>query len=158
MAKLYLVALAAMVVTTGAAQARCSNATIQGDWAFTVHGNALTPDGASVARIDGVGIITFDGFGNLRQQDFIVVNGVHPDPIGFHRNESGTYQVGADCTGIATINFDTDKPQDQRSAVDLEFVIARAARSIHTVVSAARPAAAGLRQVYSDLEKADLLQ
>ena len=106
-------------------------------------------------RCDGVGIITFDGFGNLRQQDFIVVNGVHPDPKGFHGNENGTYQVGADCTGIATINFDTDKPPAQQSAVDLEFVIARAARSIHTVVSAARPAAAGLRQVYSDLEKAD---
>ena len=99
MARLSLVAFAAMVVTTGTAQANCSNATIQGDWAFTVHGNALTPDGASVARIDGVGIITFDGFGNLRQQDFIVVNGVHPDPKGFHGNESGTYQVGADCTG-----------------------------------------------------------
>ena len=65
MAKLSLVAFAAMVMTTGAAQANCSNATIQGNWTFTVHGNALTPNGAAVARIDGVGIITFDGFGNL---------------------------------------------------------------------------------------------
>jgi hypothetical protein len=154
MAKLSLVAFAAMVMTTGAAQANCSNATIQGNWTFTVHGNALTPNGAAVARIDGVGIITFDGFGNLRQQDFIVVNGVHPPPDGFHRNESGTYQVGADCTGIATINFDTDKPPDKRSAVDLALVVARTARTIHTVVSAARPNDS-LRQVYSDLEKAE---
>src|SRR5215469_10326585 len=144
MAKLGLVAFAAMVMTTGAAHAACSNATIQGNWTFTVHGNVLTPSGAPVARVDGVGIITFDGFGNLRQQDFIVVNGVS-DPNGFHRHESGTYQVGADCTGFATINFDTDKPPAQQSAVDLEFVIARAARSIHTVVSAARPSNAGLR-------------
>jgi hypothetical protein len=47
MAKLSLVAFAAMVVTTGAAQANCSNATIQGDWTFTVHGNALTLNGAT---------------------------------------------------------------------------------------------------------------
>lgn len=155
-----LAVLATVVALTGGAQAqsqaRCSNATIQGDWTFTVHGNALTLNGAtSLARIDGVGIISFDGFGSLRQQDFIVVNGVHPPPDGFHRNESGTYQVGADCTGFATINFDTDKPQDQRSAVDLAFVISRTGRSIHTVVSAARPNDS-LRQVYSDLEKADM--
>jgi hypothetical protein len=158
MAKLSLVAFAAMVVTTGAAQANCSNATIQGDWTFTVHGNALTLNGAtSLARIDGVGIISFDGFGGLVQQDFVVVNGVHPPPDGFHRNESGTYQVGADCTGIATINFDTDKPPDKRSAVDLALVVARTARTIHTVVSAARPNDS-LRQVYSDLEKAESRQ
>jgi len=125
---LSLVVFAAMVMTTGAAQAACSNATIQGNWAFTVHGNALTPNGAPVARVDGVGIITFDGFGNLRQQDFIVVNGVHPPPDGFHGNERGTYQIGADCTGIATINFGAG------SSVDLAIVVSRAARTIHTVV------------------------
>ena len=149
MAKLSLVAFAAMVMTTGAAQANCSNATIQGNWTFTVHGNALTPNGAAVARIDGVGIITFDGFGNLRQQDFIVVNGVHPPPDGFHRNESGQYHIGADCTGKATIDF------GDGTSVDLALVVSRAARSIHTVVSSALPADSGLRQVYSDLEKAD---
>ena len=149
MAKLSLVAFAAMVMTTGAAQANCSNATIQGNWTFTVHGNALTPNGAAVARIDGVGIITFDGFGNLRQQDFIVVNGVHPPPDGFHRNERGQYHIGADCTGKATIDF------GDGTSVDLALVVSRAARSIHTVVSSALPADSGLRQVYSDLEKAD---
>ena len=121
-----------------------------------MHGSALTLNGAtSLARIDGVGIISFDGFGNLVQQDFIVVNGVHPPPDGFHKNESGTYQIGADCTGIARVVFDTDKPQDQRSSVDLALVVSRTARIIHTVVSAALPADS-LRQVYSDLEKAEL--
>src|SRR5215469_10935206 len=142
MAKLSLVAFAAVVMTTGAAQAACSNATIQGNWTFTVHGNVLTPNGAPVARIDGVGIITFDGFGNLRQQDFIVVNGVHPPPDGFHGNERGTYQIGADCTGRAIIDF------GDGTAVKLALVVSRAARSIHTVVSEAVPGDSGLRQVY----------
>jgi hypothetical protein len=154
MTKLSLVAFAAMVVTAGAAQARCSNATIQGDWAFTVHGNLLTPpDGAiSIARVDGVGIITFDGFGNLRQQDFIVANGVHPDPKEFHKGQSGNYQIGADCTGFAHIDF----PADQ-SSLELALVISKTARSIHTVVFDGVPAGV-LRQVYSDLEKVDLPQ
>jgi len=139
-----------------AAHASCSDGTIQGDYAFTVHGQALSADGStSVALIDGVGTITFDGAGNLEQQDYIIKNGTQspgglgpPNPSGFHTGETGTYTVNADCTGSANIVL---SPGNERS---LAFVISRSGRSIHAVVtSAVVNGSPAVLQVYSDFEK-----
>jgi hypothetical protein len=121
-----------------------------------VHGNSLSPDGTtSTGRFDGVGIISFDGQGNLVQEDFIVRNGTEvpagaTNPSGFHVGETGSYQVNADCTGVANIVLG---PGNER---DVALVISRSARSIHAGVSAALIAGQpGLVQVYSDFEKID---
>jgi hypothetical protein len=156
MSKTSLAAVAAIVAMTGAAQATCSNGTIQGDWAFTVHGNHFAPDGTtSTLRVDGVGIISFDGMGNLVQEDFVVGNGTQlpggaTNPSGFHTGETGSYKISSDCTGVANIVFGPG------NEVELALVISKAARSIHTVVSAVLVnGQKGLPQVYSDMEKLD---
>src|SRR5689334_8264209 len=73
-----------------------------------VHGHVLSPDGTtSTALIDGVGKATFDGAGNLTQEESTVVNGVKvsggPANASFSTGETGTYIVDADCTGMMTL-------------------------------------------------------
>src|SRR6266576_3390032 len=43
----------------------CSNSTIRGSYALTIHGTIFLPDGSTLL-IDGIDKITFDGKGNLR--------------------------------------------------------------------------------------------
>jgi hypothetical protein len=102
---------AALIYGTAAWGQGCSNSTIQGDYTFEVHGEALSPDGSTVVgEIDGVGVITFDGQGNLTQEDYVVRNGTEvagdpPNPSGFHTGETGTYMINEDCTGTANITL-----------------------------------------------------
>jgi hypothetical protein len=56
-------ALAASSTLTAHASA-CSNSTIQGRYAFTIHGTVFLPDGSTLL-IDGLAKTTFDGNGNL---------------------------------------------------------------------------------------------
>lgn len=81
----------------------CTNATLEGDFGFTVTGtrpSAPTP-GAPVETIVGVAMTNFDGNGNLTQTDNIhgSVNGF-PAP---DRKGTGTYTINADCTGTMTL-------------------------------------------------------
>jgi len=47
----------------------CSNATLKGDYGFTISGFQPNPDG-STSPIKGVAITHFDGAGKLTQRDF----------------------------------------------------------------------------------------
>lgn len=89
----------------------CSTSTIEGDYTFEVHGEALSSDGSAVVGlIDGVGVISFDGQGGLKQEDFVVRNGTEspggpPNASGFHTGEVGTYKINEDCTGTVNITL-----------------------------------------------------
>jgi hypothetical protein len=97
------VAAIALPALSGTAWARasddygCSNATLQGEYAFG--GTNYT-----LIRVNN-GIKFFDGNGNLTQRDYRG-NSSPPDfaPPG---QETGTYQVSPDCTGSMVINLNT---------------------------------------------------
>jgi hypothetical protein len=89
----------------------CSNSTVAGDYTFEIHGTALSSDGSSIiGYVGGVGVVTFDGNGNLFQEDYVLRNGTltpggPPNPSGFHTEETGTYLINEDCTGSANITL-----------------------------------------------------
>lgn len=115
---------------TSASAQSCSNATLNGEYGFTITGQILT--GPKAGPATGVALTHFDGAGTLTQEDFVVHNGVAPS--GFQTGESGTYTVNSDCTGSAVINFPTGAPP-----INLMFVVTKIANNrgeeIRTVVS-----------------------
>ena len=143
-------------LTAAPADAFCSAQTLRGNYAFTVQGNALSPEGAVVALINGVGIVAFDGVGNLIQEDFIVFNGVQSpggptNPSGFHTGETGTYSVNADCTGSTTLVLGPG------NSLGLAFVIAGNGATVHTVVASGTVnGSPALFQTRSDMERIPL--
>jgi hypothetical protein len=148
-----LLAAPFLLFASGAHADDCSNASLQGDYSFTVHGHALSADGStSTTLIDGVGLITFHGDGTATQEDFVVRNGTEvsggpPNPSGFHTGETVTYTVNPDCTGALVITL---TPGNTRSNA---FVITQRGKTIHAVVSGATTNDAPvLLQVYSDFE------
>ena len=97
---LFLLALALVVSSPLMSHASaCSNSTIRGSYAFTIHGTIFLPDGSTVL-LDGLAKQTFDGNGNFRQVDAVAANGNLPP--GW-RPGSGTYSVNPDCTGTQTV-------------------------------------------------------
>ena len=135
----------ALLALNGVARAQstdndgCSNATLRGDYAFTVHGEFLglvTAAGPqyfpAAVPIDGVSMINFDGKGNFTQVNVSVLGGlVIPGPTdpetGFGINQSGTYTLFPDCTG----NFELSLPLAVASG---KFVLANQGREIHAVI------------------------
>jgi hypothetical protein len=102
----------------------CSNSTITGTYAFTIHGTVFLPDGSTLL-IDGLAKTTFDGKGNITQLDAIAANGnVAP---GWASN-TGTYSVNPDCTGTATITNGSQPP------VHLQIIVAQSGNTIHDMV------------------------
>jgi hypothetical protein len=75
----------------------CSAMTIRGDYGIQFQGTRPAP-GGSMETVIGVVHRTYDGEGNVDQVDNVKgsVTGITPDRRGF-----GTYEVFADCTGIA---------------------------------------------------------
>jgi hypothetical protein len=131
----------------------CSASSLNGDYSFTVHAHALSADGStSTARIDGVGLITFNGDGTATQEDFIIINGTQApggpsNPSGFHTGEIGTYTVSSDCTGVLIINLGSGNTRTDA------FVISQRGKAIHAVVSEATTSGAPiLLQAYADFE------
>ena len=114
----------------------CSNGTLNGVYAFTITGQIVHSDGTVDARA-GVATASFDGAGNLSQEDFVMsssLGGPVPSPdtdphSGFHTNETGTYTVNSDCTGNATIDFPSG------IVVKLMLVVYDSGTNVHTVVS-----------------------
>jgi hypothetical protein len=116
-------ALAASSTLTAHASA-CSNSTIQGSYAFTIHGTVFLPDGSTLL-IDGLAKTTFDGKGNLTQLDAVAANGnVAP---GWASN-TGTYSVNPDCTGTFTVTNGNQPP------VHLQMIVTQSGNTIHNMV------------------------
>jgi len=116
-------ALAASSTLTAHASA-CSNSTIQGSYAFTIHGTVFLPDGSTLL-IDGLAKTTFDGKGNITQLDAVAANGnVAP---GWASN-TGTYSVNPDCTGTVTVTNGNQPP------IHLQMIVAQSGNTIHDMV------------------------
>ncbi len=120
---LLTLALAASSTLTAHASA-CSNATIRGAYAFTLHGTLFLPDGSTLL-VDGIDKITFDGNGNFRQVDAVATNG---NLAPGWRSGTGTYTVNPDCTGTQTISV-PGMPD-----LHLQFIVAQSGNTIHQVV------------------------
>jgi len=121
----FLLALALVASSTLMSHAStCSNSTIRGSYAFTIHGQVFLPNGSTLL-IDGLAKTTFDGNGNLTQLDAIAVNGnVAP---GWAAN-TGTYSVNPDCTGTFTVTNGNQPP------VHLQMIVAQSGNTIHNMV------------------------
>jgi hypothetical protein len=108
---------------------RCSNRTLQGDYAFHVEGAFV--DSPTPLLLGGVAMTRFDGKGKLTQVDHVVFNGTVP-PIDWIP-ATGTYRINADCTGEAELII----PGSPFSPVNLRLVVGADGRRIETVVSKA---------------------
>lgn len=147
----FSIAAAATFAIFGAASAlaqnplQCSNATLIGDYAFTLSGQILAPPPAA-GIVTGVALTHFDGQtnaesqGSMTQVDHVIHNGVAPAEDW--RPGSGPYQVNPDCTGWMTITPEPTNPADGGAEIKLYFVIGDNGNTIHTVVSGSPTVAA----------------
>jgi hypothetical protein len=121
----FLLALALIVSSPLISQASaCSDSTLRGSYAFTIHGSIILPDGSTLL-VDGLAKQTFDGTGNFTQVDAVAVGGNLPP--GW-RPGSGTYSVNPDCTGNQTIVIPGNPD------VHLQLIVAQSGNTIHQVV------------------------
>lgn len=121
---LFTLTLAASSTLTAQASA-CNNSTIQGTYAFTIHGTIFLPNGSTLL-VDGIARETFDGKGGETQVDAVATNGILAP--GW-RSGSGTYFVNPDCTGTQTIVV------EGLPDLHLQFIVAQAGNTIHQVVT-----------------------
>ena len=115
-----------------AADTKCTNRTLNGDYGFTIEGVILALPGATIPPgglpFRSVAMGHFDGKGKYTQVDHIVAGGA-PPPVEWTVG-SGPYTVNPDCTGKLVINV----PGSPFSPVKLTFVVVRKGREIRTVV------------------------
>jgi hypothetical protein len=132
---LFLLTLALSASSTVAANASpCSDWTIRGTYASTLHGLIFPPDGSAPLTLSGVVLTTNDGKGNFTQLDAVGVNGnVTPG----WRPGSGTYSVNPDCTGTSTIVI-PGSPD-----VHTQFIVSQSGNTTHFVVTDPGLATAG---------------
>ena len=118
--------LAVMLAGSSAVTAHpaCTDSTIKGDYAFTIHGQILTPNGPLL--VAGIAKTTFDGDGNLTQVDAVAVNGSIAE---VWRPGTGTYTLNPDCTGTMTLINEGQAP------LRLAIVVSQSGNVIHTVVT-----------------------
>src|SRR6266581_1416533 len=90
-------------VTAVHAQGGCSNATLTGSYAF-IYSGANAPGhsvtGKNTFGNAAVGVLTFDGAGNLPSITYTVVFNGHASSTSVP--DTGTYTVNSDCTGTLT--------------------------------------------------------
>jgi hypothetical protein len=121
----FLLALALIVSSPLASHASaCSDSTLRGSYAFTIHGSIILP-GGSTLLVDGLAKQTFDGNGNFTQVDAVAVGGNLPP--GW-RPGWGTYSLNPDCTGTQTIVIPGNPD------VHLQLIVAQSGNTIHQVV------------------------
>lgn len=102
----------------------CSNMTLKGTWANSIHGQLFLPDGSTLL-IDGIVKTTYDGEGNFTQVDAVADNGnITPG----WRPGSGTYTVNPDCTGTSTVVV-PGMPD-----LHLQFIVSPSGNTSHFVV------------------------
>jgi hypothetical protein len=120
---LLTVALAASSPLTAHAS-DCSNMTLKGTWANSIHGQLFLPDGSTLL-FDGIVKATYDGEGHFTQVDAVADNGnITPG----WRAGSGTYTVNPDCTGTSTIVV-PGTPD-----LHLQFIVSPSGNTSHFVV------------------------
>lgn len=117
----------------------CTNATLTGDYVFTITGQILAPPPVA-GPVAGVALTRFDGNGNMTQVDHVVHAGV--TPVEAWRPGVGPYQVNSDCTGWFTITPKPTEPADGGPELKLYFVIGENGQEIRTVVSGSPDASA----------------
>ncbi len=124
----------------------CSDATLKGDYAFTISGQILHADGTIDNRY-GIAMRNFDGRGNISFIDFVASltpghippGGIYPNPV-FRVGLTGTYHVNADCTGTAEENFPPPPGVPSGQVIKLMFILSDHGREIHEVVASLIPA------------------
>jgi hypothetical protein len=122
---LILVVLALATSSEVQARAReCTDSTIRGTYAFTIHGQILTPGGPLL--VDGIAKTTFDGNGELTQVAAVAINGNIPVVWS---PSTGAYTVNPDCTGTMTL-ISTGQPP-----LHFAIVVSQSGNHIHTVVT-----------------------
>jgi hypothetical protein len=115
-----LLSFASLLVPSVWAQS-CSNGTLSGAYRFVANGIGCTTNSqqphpcplfplASLGIIT-LGIITFDGSGNLSGSDVHNVTG-----LSCSRTFTGTYTVGSDCTGTLTQAYAFQEHTGQHSS------------------------------------------
>jgi hypothetical protein len=103
----------------------CSNATLQGEYGFTITGQSLA--GPTAGPVAGVAMTLYDGQGKLTQVDHVLHNG--SAPAVQWRPGAGSYTLNGDCTGTMEINFTDGSP-----SLHLSIVVVGRGREIRTVV------------------------
>jgi len=120
----------------GPSQARCSNRTLRGSYAFNVDGTIVA--GPNRLLLRGLAMTQFDGDGNLSQVDFTTINGA---PAGTDwRPGVGTYELNSDCTGTMEIIQSDGGP-----TLHIRFVVADHGRTIYNIVEGNSTGATGTR-------------
>jgi hypothetical protein len=113
--------------TDGRQRERCTNRSLQGNFATMVEGYFLA--GAAQVPLRSVALTHFDGRGNVSQVDHAVVDGMTP-PVDW-APATGTYQVNPDCTGQSELNI----PGNPLSPLSIRFVIADDGNLLLSVLS-----------------------
>ena len=132
---LFLLTLGLATLSTSTGYARtCSNQTLKGTYANSLHGLIFLPGGAPPLVLAGVVKTTYDGNGSFTQVDAVGDNG---SGVQGWRPGSGTYSVSPDCTGTATIVI------PGMSDLHLQFVVSPSGNTYHFVVSDPGLATAG---------------
>jgi len=80
----------------------CSNATLTGDYGFSVTGTRPSGPNMPIETVVGTALTHFNGDGTLTQ-----IDNIHGSLSGFtspDRPGSGTYTLNSDCTGTMTLS------------------------------------------------------
>jgi len=133
---LFLLTLGLAASSTLSVYARqCSNQTLKGTYANSLHGLVFIPGVSAPLVLAGVVKTTYDGNGTFTQVDAVGDNGSGVTP-GW-RPGSGTYSVNPDCTGTATIVI------PGTADLHLQFVVSPSGNTLHFVVIDSGLATAG---------------
>ena len=121
----FLLAIALIVSSPLTSHASaCSNSTIRGSHAYTIHGQVFLPNGPTLL-INGLARTTFDGEGNLTELDAISANGnVAPGWV----SNTGTYSVNPDCTGTITVT------NGNQPLIHGQMIVAQSGNTIHDML------------------------
>jgi hypothetical protein len=132
-AMMILLLAATAACAQDAPQTTCTNASLKGDFGFTLTGtrpSAPTP-GAAIETVIGTAMTHFDGNGNLTQ-----VDNIHGSVTGFtapDRAGSGNYSINPDCTGTMTLS------SSGSPTLTLQIVVVDDGNEVRTAVVAPAP-------------------
>ena len=129
------VAAIALPALSGMARAQsndndgCTNATLKGDYAFSVI-DFILPQVV-------VGIGRFDGRGGFTQVDYIGDSLRTSGATSFRGGETGSYTVNPDCTGSQEIKLNVPgvPAGTSHGVINIMFVISGGGRAVHEVVA-----------------------